>query len=108
MKKIIEHFGLDHQRRKFNEENLELQDAILEYQNTLRSLEGAPQEYVEQTMAPVRQKLILELADNFVLLGQFLEAFGIKRYEVEGAMRFKIGRTHDEIEKEKAKYDLSR
>ena len=37
-----------------------------------------------------------------------IEAFGIKRYEVEGAMRFKIGRTHDEIEKEKAKYDLSR
>lgn len=108
MKKIIEHFGLDNQRRKFNEENLELQDVILEYQMALKSVEGAPQEYVDQTIAPIRQRLILELADNFVLLGQFLEAFGIKKYEVEGAMRFKIGRTHDEIEKEKAKYDLSR
>lgn len=103
MKKIIEHFGIDNQRRKFNEENLELQDAILEYQIALRDLEGAPQEYIEQVIAPIRQNLILELADNFVLLGQFLEVFGIKKYEVEGAMRYKIGRTHAEIEKAKMK-----
>jgi hypothetical protein len=108
MKKIIEHFGIDNQRRKFNEENLELQDAILEYQNALKGLEGASPECVEKTMEPLRQNLILELADNFVLLGQFIEAFGIKSYEVEGAMIFKIGRTHAEIEKEKAKHDLFR
>jgi hypothetical protein len=108
MKKIIEHFGLDNQRRKFAEENLELQEAMIEYTQASRSVEGAPIEYVEQTLGPIRQHLISELADNFVMLGEFLEWFKIKNYEVEGAMRYKIGRTHAEIEKEKKKNDLSR
>ena len=108
MKKIIEHYGLDRQKRKFAEENLELQEAMIEYVAECKKLEGAPAEYVEQTLAPLRQHLISELADNFVMLGEFLEWFGIKNYEVEGAMRYKIGRTHAEIEKEKAKDDLSR
>lgn len=108
MKKIIEHYGLDKQRRKFAEENLELQEAIIEYTSACRSMEGAPAEYVEKELGPIRQHLISELADNFVMLGEFLEWFGIKNYEIEGAMRYKIGRTHAEIEKEKAKYDLSR
>jgi len=108
MKKIIEYHGLDNQRRKFAEENLELQEAMITYVTASRNMEGAPAEYVEKELAPLRQNLICEIADNFVLLGQFMEWFGIKNYEVEGAAKYKIGRTHAEIEKDKKKNELYR
>ena len=48
MREIIEYFGVDHQRRKFAEENLELQEAIIAYQNACRVVDGMPASYAEQ------------------------------------------------------------
>lgn len=108
MKKIIEHFGIDNQKRKFAEENLELQEAILEYQIACRNAEGMAPDYVEEYLKTYRMHVIEELADNFVILGEFMEWFKIKDYEIEGAARYKIGRTHHEIEKENKKDELYR
>lgn len=106
MKKIIQYYGLKNQKKKFAEENLELQEAITEYTKILSNFEGAPEEVIAQNLEPYKQHIIEELADNFVLLGQFMEYFGIKKYEVEGAALFKIGRTHALMEGENYSNDL--
>jgi hypothetical protein len=63
MKKIITHFGVDHQRRKFAEENLELQEAIIEYQNACRRMDGEPAEYAERYLLGYRMHMIEEIAE---------------------------------------------
>jgi hemerythrin superfamily protein len=106
MKKIIQYYGLNNQKKKFAEENLELQEAITEYSRVLANFEGAPEEVIAENLSPFKQHIIEEIADNFVLLGEFMEYFGIKKYEVEGAALFKIGRTHALMEGESYNNDL--
>lgn len=101
MKKIITHFGVDHQRRKFAEENLELQEAIIEYQNACRRMDGEPAEYAERYLLGYRMHMIEELADNFVMLGEFMAFFGITNSDIEPIAKYKIKRTHNLIEEEK-------
>lgn len=99
MRKIIQHFGIDHQRRKFAEENLELQEAIMDYQLACRNMEGMNDEYARVYVYNYRQHLIEELADNFVLLGQFMSIANITNKEIEEVAKLKIERTHKEMEK---------
>ena len=94
MKRIITHYGVDHQRRKFAEENLELQEAIMEYQRVSRNVEGLNDERALLLLTDYRLHLIEELADNFVLLGEFMQYFNISHKEIEDMARFKIKRTH--------------
>lgn len=101
MREIIEYFGVDHQRRKFAEENLELQEAIIEYQNACRMMEGMPASYAEQYLKRHRDHLIEELADNIVMLGEFIRYFNIPTKRIEEVGKFKIKRTHNRIREEK-------
>ena len=106
MKEIIEYFGVDHQRRKFAEENLELQEAIIEYQNACRKMEGMPADYADKYLLGYRMHLIEEMADNFVLLGEFMKYFCITNKDIEKIAKYKIARTHRKIETEKRKRDV--
>lgn len=106
MKEIITYFGVDHQRRKFAEENLELQEAIIEYQDACRRVEGMPAAYVDGYLLEYRMHLIEEIADNFVLLGEFMKYFCITHDDIEEVAKFKIARTHKKIEAEKKKNAL--
>ena len=108
MKEIITYFGVDHQRRKFAEENLELQEAIIEYQNACRQMDGMPAEYADRYLLAYRMHLIEEMADNFVLLGEFMKYFCITNEDIEEVAKFKIARTHKKIEEEKKKNELLR
>lgn len=108
MKEIITYFGVDHQRRKFAEENLELQEAIIEYQNACRKMDGMPAEYANRYLEGYRKHLIEEMADNFVLLGEFMKYFCITEEDIEEVAKFKIARTHLKIEEEKIKHGLFR
>lgn len=101
MKSIIEYYGVDHQRRKFAEENLELQEAIIEYQSACRKVDGMPAEYAEEYLEGYRKHLVEELTDNFVLLGEFMAYFNITNEDIEPVGKFKINRTHRKIEEEK-------
>ena len=101
MREIIEYFGVDHQRRKFAEENLELQEAIIEYQNACRMMDGMPASYAEQYLKRHRDHLIEELADNIVMLGEFIKYFNIPTKRIEEVGKFKIKRTHNRIREEK-------
>jgi hypothetical protein len=108
MKEIITYYGVDHQRRKFAEENLELQEAIIEYQNACRKMEGESSEYADRYLLGYRMHLIEEMADNFVLLGEFMKYFCITNEDIEKIARFKIARTHRKMEEEKKKNALFR
>lgn len=101
MKDIINYFGVDHQRRKFAEENLELQEAIIEYQNACRDVNGMPASYAEQYLEQYKTHLIEELADNIVLIGEFIRYFDIPIDIIEEVGKFKIKRTHNKIREEK-------
>lgn len=101
MKGIIEYFGVDHQRRKFAEENLELQEAIIEYQNACRMMDGMPASYAEQYLEGYRTHLIEELADNIVMIGEFIRYFNIPINRIEEVGKFKIKRTNNKIREEK-------
>lgn len=101
MKDIINYFGVDHQRRKFAEENLELQEAIIEYQNACRAVDGMPASYAEQYLEGYRTHLIEELADNIVLIGEFIRYFNIPMNRIEEVGKFKIKRTNNKIREEK-------
>lgn len=108
MREIINHYGVPKQRRKFAEENLELQEAIMEYQTAIKSVEGMAPEYARSYLKKYRDHLVEELADNFVMLGEFMEYFYISNKEIERVARFKIARTHSKIEEEKRKHGLFR
>lgn len=91
--KIIEHFGVNNQQRKLQEEIFELQEAItihefkktVEYEVPLFEIVGT------------REDIIEEMADVFILLGQFKSYFDVSDEELEKNILKKINRTLDRI-----------
>lgn len=100
MKEIIRHYGLNNQRRKFAEENLELQDAIIEYQNAKKQMHGMSSTYAEQYLKGYKYHLMEELADNLLLLGEFIEYFDIDTDELEEMAIYKYKRTKRRMQDE--------
>ena len=92
--KIIEHFGVNNQQRKLQEEIFELQEAItihelkktVEYEIPLFEIVGT------------REDIIEEMADVFILLGQFKSYFDVSDEELEKTILKKINRTLDRID----------
>lgn len=72
LKRIIDHFGVGGQVRKFNEEAFELTEAIL---------------------TKGKEEILEEVADCLVLIGQFVEHFELSDEEITEKMDFKIART---------------
>lgn len=75
---IINHYGINHQQRKLNEEVFELQEAIFDYENiTLMS----------------KKHIIEELADVLVLLEQIKIYYELDNDDINSVMEHKINRT---------------
>lgn len=101
--KIIRHFGINKQLRKFNEENWELKEAIKEYEdsknnpidiilNVVNSITNQKDKYLEHIKE--------EIVDNLVMLEQFIAYYGIDKYEIEKMKDFKRERTMKIVKKE--------
>ena len=78
LEKIIGHYGINNQLKKFNEETYELVEAILTYgkENAYKSL----------------NHVIEEIGDVYVVLKQLQIYYGISESEIEDIMKFKIER----------------
>lgn len=92
LKQIIEHYGIDHQLRKFNEESLELEEAIIKHE-TLK-------DYYFKNTNWLKQHIVEELADVTCVLKQFQYHYGIEDKEIEEVMKFKIERQLERIKNE--------
>ena len=82
--KIINHYGIENQLRKFNEENFELIEAIIntdKFSTYINNIEE-------------------EIADNLVLLSQFILYFDIDLDEIEKIFNKKVNRQIERIKNE--------
>lgn len=94
LEKIMDHFGINNQLRKFNEECFELIEAIIKSEypaiakdkkpSFLRDLEKS---YIEE-----------EIADCMVLLNQFIRKYSIDTAKIQKLFEEKINRTIKRIE----------
>ena len=93
--KIIEHFGIRNQLKKFNEENYELIEAIMDMQYS-----GWEMDYPGYNKAKKEytNHIIEEIADVCVILRQFMEIYNISQDEISERMANKINRTLERIE----------
>lgn len=87
LEKIIGHYGINNQLKKFNEETYELVEAILTFgkENNYKSL----------------NHVIEEIGDVYVVLKQLQIYYGISESEIEDIMKFKIERQLQRIESKK-------
>ena len=83
--KIIKHFGVKNQLRKFNEECFELEEAIIHMQTMDIGFIG-------------KEHITEEIADCLVMINQFIEYYKIDNNDVAKIMQEKTNRTLDRIE----------
>ena len=91
---IIKHYGIDNQLRKFNEENFELIEAITHFR------------YVEVYKGTHAYKyhykhIKEEIADNLVLLTQFILYYNINLDDIEEIFKQKVERQLKRMEENK-------
>ena len=90
--KIIEHFGIRNQLKKFNEECYELEEAILDYQTEIAYFD-------EDAMTlSIKRHIAEEIADVMLLLEQFKVYYGITSEEITNLFWSKVARTLQRIE----------
>lgn len=82
--KIIEHYGINNQQRKLQEEVFELQEAITKFENGIGDI----------------KQVVEELVDVTVLLDQFRVFYEIYQDEESEMYDFKVNRQLERIEKE--------
>lgn len=82
--KIIEHYGINNQQRKLQEEVFELQEAITKFENGIGDI----------------KHVVEELVDVTVLLDQFRVFYEIYQDEESEMYDFKVNRQLERIEKE--------
>lgn len=87
---IINHYGPKHQQRKLAEESFELQEAIT-------IVEEREQDYICQTEADM---LIDEIADNIVLLGEFIQYYNLDTDAINNRIEQKLDRQLNRIKEE--------
>ena len=90
--KIIEHFGIRNQLKKFNEECYELEEAILDYQTEIAYFD-------EDAMTlSIKKHIAEEIADCMVILEQFKLYYEISSEEITKIFWEKVNRTLERIE----------
>ena len=96
---VIRHYGVPHQRRKFEEEVLELQEAIIEYSimSNLYKLQKDESDKAKKHLAKLRRHIVEELGDVTNLLGQFRLLFDMTDEEVNQVVVAKVNRTYAEM-----------
>lgn len=89
--KIIQHYSIKNQIKKFNEENFELIEAIHKLENN----------YILTTLArsTLTNNIKEEIADNLVLLSQFILYYNINLDDIEEIFKQKVNRQIRRIEK---------
>ena len=87
--KIINYYGVENQLRKFSEENFELIEAI---HGWYFDMEGARYQGNENNIKE-------EIADNLVLLSQFILYYDIDLSDIEKIFKQKVNRQIERIEK---------
>lgn len=92
--KIINHYGVNNQQRKFQEEVFELNEAIIsaEYSRCV----GITREVASIGIEHIAE----EMADVCVILRQFMEYYDISQDEISKIMEYKINRQIERIENE--------
>ena len=93
--KIIEHYGINNQQRKLEEEVFELQEAIMELQHY--------EEYAcdfdyQTTLKKQKEHITEELADVMVILEQFKRYYNISDDKIEKIKEFKVKRQLERID----------
>ena len=85
---IISHYGPLHQKRIFAGEYQELQDAIME-------VELREQDYINDYQEDM---LIDEIADNLVMLGQFIQYYNLPMDKINSRIDYKLDRQERRME----------
>lgn len=96
LKQIIEHHGINNQLRKFNEEALELHEAIITYELKQSIEYDSPLTEIIGT----KEHITEEIADCLVMLNQFVEYYGIQESDIYIIMEKKIDRQLERIKDE--------
>lgn len=91
---IVKHYGIRHQLKKLSEEVLELQEACIDYEWSVRS--ARPEGERTERKNHIKE----ELADVRVLLGQMMEVYKFDAREVAAIMEFKVDRQLKRMEEE--------
>ena len=94
--KIINHYGVNHQQRKLQEEVFELQEAII----TNELIKSVEYEIPLTEIVGTKELITEELADVMVLLEQIKLYFGITSREVTEIFWSKVDRQIVRIENE--------
>ncbi|MBO7593947.1 MAG: hypothetical protein J6T12_03175 [Salinivirgaceae bacterium] len=104
LKQIFAHYGTRNQISKLHEEQGELIDALYDMHLFMQVYEVLLQQYipqqVEDNKARYTDHVAEEIADNLVLMRQFMQAYGISQEQVEQIAEAKINRQIGRIEKE--------
>lgn len=94
--RIIDHFGIDTQKRKFGEECDELKEAI-----TIHELKKTVEYEIPLTeLVDTREHMVEETADVLHVLLQIILYYDIKREEIEKWLWFKNDRTNEIVDNE--------
>lgn len=92
--KIIRHYGIDNQLRKFSEENFELIEAMT---NLNYAIDYKPSELIGTEKDCIKY----EIADNLVLLSQFILYYEINLDDIEKIFKYKVERQLKRMEENK-------
>lgn len=90
--KIINHYGVMPQLKHFQSEVFELDEAIIEFENSGCCDEEDSVEFINH--------IAEEIADCYVMLEQFRYYYGISNEELEKIMKYKINRQLERMENE--------
>ena len=90
--KIIKHYGVNAQQRQLAEEVFELQEAIIEYENS-----GC---YDEEDSVEFVNHIAEEITDVMCLLFQFSEYYNIDANDISKTLAYKIKRQLERIKNE--------
>ena len=94
LKTIMNHFGINNQLRKFNEECFELIEAIVESEYPTVVKDKKPDDLKRLEKAHIAE----EIADCMVLLNQFKNYYDIDSLRIQRLFEEKVFRTINRIE----------
>lgn len=94
LKTIMDHFGINNQLRKFNEECFELIEAIVQSEYPALVKDKKPDDLKRIEKAHIAE----EIADCMVLLNQFMNYYDIGSLRIQRLFEEKIFRTIHRIE----------
>lgn len=90
---IINHYGINNQQRKLEEEVFELQEAITKYESGYT----LTREYIKE-----------EVADVYVLLNQIIEYYNLSIDDIDEIMTKKLNRQIERMKNECLNYGLEK